>query len=541
MNTSFLKQFLIGLCIIWLTGLYGCSDDDDTAPPEPPNLGFQSGTASEERQPGNVLDVTISLAASEGLKTLQVDLDGASFETVNFTSGNVNTYNLVYEVPFATSFGTVFEFDFTLTDQLDQTGELSLTLTVTENTYVFTEEEIGGQQVLVLKGAIFDQLMLDADTKYVLDTIVSVEEGGELVVPAGTTIYGRVYESDKQNSRLDILRGGKITAEGTKDNPIVFTSENELTGGGSPGDWGGIGIYGQAPANRNADGTSSSEEINVEELGRVWGGLINDDNSGILKYVRIEYAGKNSAVNSLNLYGVGTGTTLEYIQVWKSADEGFKLNGGLANLRYIVCTDLYDDELEAEDGWRGHVQFYLAEQNRDRAGKTMLAIKNGSGADPATRPTISNVTYIGPGQNFNEPPTDYGNETLDVQNTGTGRFFNILATECPDDAFRVRGATEAITGIDGDLVVAHSIAWNNNDNFQDDGDLFNTPEYNNSTEDPGIGVGLDSFLGVVTENAFDPTTLDPWFEPASYIGAVPADNDWTADGKWCKNRDGTIR
>ena len=130
---------------------------------------------------------------------------------------------------------------------------------------------------------------------------------------------------------------------------------------------------------------------------------------------------------------------------------------------------------------------------------------------------------------------------MDVQNTGTGRFFNILATECPDDVFRVRDATEAITGINGDLVVAHSIAWNNKDNFQDDGDLFNAPEYNNSTEDPGIGIGLDNFVGVVTENALDPTTLDAWFEPATYIGAVPADNDWTADGEWCKNRDGSIR
>ena len=170
-----------------------------------------------------------------------------------------------------------------------------------------------------------------------------------------------------------------------------------------------------------------------------------------------------------------------------------------------------------------------------------MAIKNGSGADPATRPTISNVTYIGPGQNFSEPPEDYGNETLDVQNTGNGRFFNILATECPDDVFRIRDATEVITGMEGDLVVAHSIAWNNKDDFQDDGDLFNTPEYNNSTEDPEIGIGLNNFVGVVTENALDPTTLDSWFQPATYIGAVPADNDWTADGEWFKNRDGSIR
>lgn len=537
MNTTFVKQFLIGLCILGLTGIYSCSEDDDTAPPEPPNLNFQSGSANEERQPGNVLDVTISLSASEGLKSLQVDLDGTAIETVDYTSGNINTYNLVHEVPVATPFGTVFEFDFTLTDQLDQTDELRLTLTVTENTYAFTEEEIGGEQVLVLKGTIFDQLTLDAGTKYMLDTIVSVDDGGELVIPAGTTIYGRFYESDQQNSRLDILRGGRITAEGTKDNPIVFTSEKDLTGEAQPGDWGGIGIYGRAPTNVSADGTHSSED-----LGRTWGGQVNDDNSGILKYVRIEYAGKNSAVNSLNLYGVGTGTTLEYIQIWRSADEGFKMNGGLANLRYVVATDLYDDELEAEDGWRGFMQFYLIEQNRDREGGTSLSIKNNSGADPVSRPTISNVTYIGPSQNFTEDPTDFGNEGIDVEDGASGRFFNVLATECPDDAVRIRDAPEAITGIGGDLVVAHSIVWNNKDDFEDDGLIFiDTPEYNNSTEDPGIGVGLNSFVGVVTENAFDPTTLDPWFLPATYIGAVPADNDWTADGEWCKNRDGSIR
>ena len=116
MNTTFVKQFLIGLCILALTGIYSCSEDDDTAPPEPPNLNFQSGSANEERQPGNALDVTISLSASEGLKSLQVDLDGTAMETVDYTSGNINTYNLVHEVPVATPFGTVFEFDFTLTD-----------------------------------------------------------------------------------------------------------------------------------------------------------------------------------------------------------------------------------------------------------------------------------------------------------------------------------------------------------------------------------------------------------------------------------------
>ena len=152
------------------------------------------------------------------------------------------------------------------------------------------------------------------------------------------------------------------------------------------------------------------------------------------------------------------------------------------------------------------------------------------------------MTYIGPSQNFTEDPTDFGNEGIDVEDGASGRFFNVLATECPDDAVRIRDAPEAITGIGGDLVVAHSIVWNNKDDFEDDGLIFiDTPEYNNSTEDPGIGVGLNSFVGVVTENAFDPTTLDPWFLPATYIGAVPADNDWTADGEWCKNRDGSIR
>ncbi|MBV6644878.1 MAG: hypothetical protein KI790_05495 [Cyclobacteriaceae bacterium] len=541
------KLLLMVLTLSATIMLSSCGDDDE-AIPEKPNMSFSQGSENIDLQPGRDVTVVLSLSASEGLKSLDVDLNDADFDDESYTETLTATYNLDYAVPFTADFGSTLIFDFVVTDNRDQMDSLTVTVNVVENTYTITEEVIGSTTVLAIKGDISDQLVLDANSKYLLDSAVEVTDGGEIVIPAGTMIYARSYRDEDginpgdNNSRLDILPGGLITAEGTASNPVVFTSSFELdpTRDASPGDWGGVGLYGRAPTNANPDGTNSFDGTPI-----VWGGSDESDNSGVLKYVRIEYSGIG---NALNLFGVGTGTTLEYIQIWKSADEGFKMNGGRANMKYIACTDLYTDDLEAEDGWIGNVQFYLIEQNRDRNGQTAMAIKNGSGGTPPSRPTFSNVTYIGPGLEFKDDPFDYDNEGIDVQNTGQGRFFNILFTENPDDAVRVRNATQAIIdpvsedtiGIGGDLVVAHCILWNNNDNWQDDGDIFNTPQFNNSTEDPGIGVGLDSFVGVVTTGALDPSTLDPWFTSVNFIGAVPADNDWTSGG-WFRERDGSIK
>ena len=549
LNTTFRAIGFTATAITFLGAILflGSCSDDDTAPPEPPNISLNQGSEAITQQPGKVVNVELGLQASEGLKSLDVNLDEADFDEVTYGDELTAIYTLDFEVPITAAVDDEFVFDFVLADDLDVTNSLRITISTVENTFFVTEETLGTTTVLAISGTINDQFTLKATESYLLDSVVQVGDGGEIVIPAGTTIYGRSFKNaggenpGNNNSRLDILPGGTITAEGTKDEPIVFTSSFVLDPAREPeaGDWGGIGIYGKAFVNENADGTNNPD-LGME-LGRSWGGMENDDNSGTLKYVRLEYAGANTFVNTLNLFGVGSTTILEYIQIYKAGDEGFKLNGGRANLRYIVSTDLAEDDLEAEAGWVGNVQFYLIEQNRDTNGETAMAIKNGSGGTPSTRPTFSNVTYIGPGIAFAPDPFDYDNEGLDVQNDANGRFFNMLMTENPDDAVRVRDSPDDITGIDGDLVVAHSIFWNNNDNWQDDGDLFNTPAYNNSNDDPGIGVGLDSFVGVVTTGALDPTTLDPWFESATFIGAVPADNDWTADGSWCKNRDGSIR
>jgi hypothetical protein len=212
-----------------------------------------------------------------------------------------------------------------------------------------------------LSGKITTSRTLKANNTYKLRGLVYVTNGATLTIEPGTKIVG---EADK-NGGLIITRGSKIMAEGTAANPIIFTSEKA-----SPkrGDWAGVVILGNAPTNSSYNGTQGVGEIegginNAEGLG-LYGGTNAADNSGILKYVRIEYAGyaflPDKEINGLTFGGVGNGTTVDYVEVAYANDDSFEWFGGTVNCSHIIAYKGLDDDFDTDNGFAGKFNLVLA-------------------------------------------------------------------------------------------------------------------------------------------------------------------------------------
>jgi hypothetical protein len=202
-----------------------------------------------------------------------------------------------------------------------------------------------------------------------------------------------------------IERGAKIMARGTVSQPIVFTSDKPK-GQRASGDWGGLVILGKATTNKHDSGTG----VGIAEggIGSLYGGTDDEDNSGVLQYVRIEFPGipllatANSEINGLTLYAVGRGTTIDHIQVSFSGDDSYEWFGGTVNCKYLVCIRGLDDEYDTDNGFRGNVQFLfgLRDPNiSDQSGSNGYESDNDAEGDqltPITKPTFCNVTLLGP-------------------------------------------------------------------------------------------------------------------------------------------------
>ncbi|MDG4654560.1 hypothetical protein V2E39_13005 [Chryseobacterium arthrosphaerae] len=261
----------------------------------------------------------------------------------------------------------------------------------------------GNTENLILSGKITSNLTLKANKIYKLRGLVYVTNGATLTIEPGTKIVG---EADK-NGALIITRGSKIMAEGTAANPIIFTSEKP-----SPkrGDWAGVVILGNAPTNASFGGQNGVGEIegginNSEGLG-LYGGNNAADNSGVLKYVRIEYAGyaflPDKEVNGLTFGGVGNGTTVDYVEVAYANDDSFEWFGGTVNCSHLISYKGLDDDFDTDNGYSGNVQFGIAvrdAQVADVSGSNAFESDNdanGSSLTPQTSATFSNMTIIGP-------------------------------------------------------------------------------------------------------------------------------------------------
>jgi len=251
----------------------------------------------------------------------------------------------------------------------------------------------------VIEGNINSNTFLSKNKRYLLRGFVNVNAPAVLTIEPGTIIYGE----KTTRGTLIINRGAKIIANGTPTQPIVFTSQ-QPAGQRSPGDWGGIIIAGNASIN-----VPGGTAIIEGGTGTIYGGGTNpndDDNSGILRYVRIEFPGiayaPDNEINGLTLGGVGRGTTIEYVQVSFCGDDAYEWFGGTVNAKYLISFKNIDDDLDVDLGFRGNVQFGLVIRDpnlADISGSNGFESDNdGTGTynTPRTLPVFSNLTVIGP-------------------------------------------------------------------------------------------------------------------------------------------------
>ncbi|RAJ75660.1 hypothetical protein CLV59_109274 [Chitinophaga dinghuensis] len=279
------------------------------------------------------------------------------------------------------------------------------------------KDQHGGRPVLAgtiagcgdstIHGVITSDLYLQACKTYTLDSLVYVSNGAKLTIQAGTTIKGALgsgKEGGYPGGGLIITRGSKIIAEGTASNPIIFTSASNNP---KSGDWAGVVILGRATTNwpsltrvEGIPGTPLADANYGDPNVR-----IDNDNSGILKYVRIEYAGyalsANNEINGLTLAGVGSGTVLDYIEVYKAADDAFEFFGGTVNASHLVAVDALDDMFDTDNGYTGSITYALGLSDTTRADQSQSNgfesdnDAQGSNNTPITRPKYNYVTIVG--------------------------------------------------------------------------------------------------------------------------------------------------
>ena len=247
-----------------------------------------------------------------------------------------------------------------------------------------------------LSGNINATTTLTSDKVWTLKGYVYVTDGAKLIIQPGTTIISDIGEK----GALCVERGAQIIAEGTALKPIVFTSGKPV-GERTPGDWGGIVILGRAKTNRTSEPTIEGG------IGRAFGGTNDLDNSGVLRYVRIEYAGiaamPNSEINALTLGGVGSGTILENIQTIYANDDAFEFFGGTVNGKNLYAYATADDDFDFDFGYTGTITNGVAKRDPQfvdsgDAGNGVECDNDGTGSlsQPYTHPKLFNMILVGP-------------------------------------------------------------------------------------------------------------------------------------------------
>ena len=330
-----------------------------------------------------------------------------------------------------------------------------------------------GPAVATISSDITADRTLHADTTYTLSGFVHVPAGVTLTIEPGTTILG---DYDTLGSALFILRGGRIMACGTADDPIVFTS-SRAAGERQPGDWGGLVLVGNARINR---GTDTELEGRAGEI-TYGGGTDDGDDSGELCYVRVEFAGHaispNNELNAFTFAAVGSGTKLEYLQAMSGLDDHFEWFGGTVDSKYLVSYESGDDHFDASEGYRGRSQFMIAYQSKvltPRSGAGDVSgdpqgiendgcdganCLNGQDSEPFTAPLWANFTLIGTGPGFVDATS--GGHGMVIRRGTAGYYVNGVVARWPKSALSVRDATTTARVTAGEMLVASILAAEN--------------------------------------------------------------------------------
>ena len=396
----------------------------------------------------------------------------------------------------------------------------------------------------VITGEINSDVTLGKGFSYVLKGGVHVKTGKTLTIQEGVTV--KSDPNEPATAYLLIEPGAKIMAQGTESSPIVFTS-----GKATPleQDWGGIIICGLAPV--NGTGGRIASEMGA---GVTYGGTNAADNSGVLKYIRVEYTGKKQTAdkehNGFTFEGVGNGTVVEHLAVYRGGDDAFEWFGGTVNAKYLFAYGAQDDTFDWTFGWTGKAQFLVGVQADGVADRGIEADNNKDNHTgiPYSNPTISNVTLVGSltAKTGDDPTTATATGRtlgLKLREATKGKLHNFVVYNFNNGVDIEHNGTLA-NMTDGSLSIKNSdisnvLPWvfkasSGSPAFTGE-NPFITAAYANTitatSTKPAYITGV--FVGTNPTGAINPTTLDPFFAAANYKGAVLATADWTT-GAWVR-------
>lgn len=499
----------LALALVLAGGTAACDGDDTDAP-----LTAPTGVAATY----NGTNAIVTWTASPGAATYDV-------QRSNVTRGTQLTA-IATGVPATTYTDTVtpgntYNYVVIARTAGEQSGaSLPATLTV------------GLKQANLTSIAANGTRTLNKDTTYVISGTVTVDSGAVLTIPAGTLLVG---DTIARPSSLVIRRGARIIADGTAAAPIVFTSQKPA-GRRARGDWGGLVINGRSNCNFtlpcSGEGSSGT-----------YGGNVADDSSGVLRYVRIEYAGfevsPNNELNGLTLNGVGSRTVISHVQVHFGNDDGIEWFGGTVNVKYAVVTGADDDQFDYSTGWQGKGQFWLAQQDTSR-GDTGFEVDNNETnftATPYTSPSIYNVTLVGRSGRGAANRSAIG---MQLRRGTKGKVFNAIVMGY-NSGIDVDDDQTLANCADGSLVVANSIFFNNaaTDNTDDDTHEATcrgqaawsiTVAGSSPLSADAINLAAPSFVPVSAAAVAGAAAVpagDAFFTAVDYIGAVaPTGTPW---------------
>ncbi len=397
---------------------------------------------------------------------------------------------------------------------------------------------------------------LSADRVWVLKGETHVVTGAVLTIEAGTVIKSDV----SSKGALIIDKGARIEAIGTAEKPIVFTS-GRAVGDRNPGDWSGITLIGNAITNRTSTSTVEGGVSGTFGLGTV-----ANDNSGTLKYVRVEYAGtafsSGNEVNALSFYAVGSGTTLDHIQVSYAKDDAFEFFGGSVNGKYLIAYGTSDDDFDMDFGYSGKLQFCVSyklanyfdatDQSNGIECDNEGTIPVTGPSNPITKPSLSNFTFVG--TNGTDNPASTNNFAARFRKATRFALHNSVMIGFKAAGFSIESSQTATDYVNGtstfknNLVHAVANPYNSGD-ASAQGIILSAAIQAKAELDGGVsltaatGAGLKTPFPAVntvpdlTPNVGSPALSGTWVNPdgstffttVNYRGAFSATDNWMAN------------
>ena len=436
--------FMFGLAVI-----NSCKKDQTV--PDAPKV--TAPTTTSEVQVGQALDVNFSIDVPGGYASAIVSANGgsATIKSQPGTGDLTGTVAVTYTANATSGAGSV---TLSVTDNNKKTDDATASINK-------TAEPVKASKDVYASADGTGTVTWSKDTTYVLRGFIFVNDGQTLTIEAGTVIKGQPGQGAGA-SALIVARGATINAVGTESEPIIMTGLADDLNGSVPDDavqtWGGLIILGRATTNNNAEGGSKQiEGIPVDETRGLYGGTDDADNSGTLQYVSVRHGGSvigaDNEINGISLGAVGSGTTIDHVEVFANFDDGIEFFGGAAVLSNVVLTYAGDDGLDEDEGYHGTVQNALVwkkaayNQSSDPRG---AELDGGVGANEPEKPfataKMANITLYSEGENTGL--TASNKQTFYMRDGYAGSFYNSIfyGFDGPIDMER---RTDKINSVDG--------------------------------------------------------------------------------------------